>query len=470
MNISIGAINKIDEIFEKAYSENRNMLYEHEVYEMLEWVKLDVPKNILITDVNQVTEEMLLPYGEKIVIKVVSKDVIHKQKVGGVKIVNKHDAIFVQYVIDKMREEVLSHYPDKIIDIEGFLLVEYVEFTNSLGNELLIGIKSDRAFGPVITVSKGGDDAEFFAKSNCVCVAITVKKNIAGNDNSLIQDKEDENDYTEYEEFLDMEEARDSHEEIKERSPLGYSQNIYQREEEEFHTLNDLIYTDTNQPAWKDFIAALTIPGTTYWEDFKFDHFTIDEAHSDRNLSVESRRMELSLQGSERAARTERKLTHMRKTNPGCHYTASTGTALTNRMSEIFTWQRFMAPDHLKSVNIHCYDAWLATYGYQSTELEITPDLRNWEPRTRYRGYKNVPSLLSLFHNFTDNIVNEDLALNLPDIEGGKPQSILVERTPQLDEHAQEIWERVDRIQEGEVDPGEDNIISIMHGCKCRCF
>jgi acyl-CoA synthetase (NDP forming) len=49
---------------------------------------------------------MLQPYGEKVVIKVVSKDVIHKQKVDGVKIVNKHDAIFVQYVIDKMREEV----------------------------------------------------------------------------------------------------------------------------------------------------------------------------------------------------------------------------------------------------------------------------------------------------------------------------------------------------------------------------
>ena len=283
---------------------------------------------------------------------------------------------------------------------------------------------------------------------------------VAENDNIPSLNEEDE--YTDYDEFLDMEEARDNYEDTKESNILGYSQNIYQREEEEFHTLNDLIYTDADQPAWKDFIAALSVPNSTYWEDFKFDHFTIDEAHSDRNLNVESRRMELSLQGSERAARTERKLTHMRKTNPDCHYTASTGTALTNRMSEIFTWQRFMAPDHLKAVNIHCYDAWLATYGYQSTELEITPDLRNWEPRTRYRGYKSVPSLLSLFHNFTDNIVNADLSLNLPDVEGGSPQSILVERTPQLDEYAQEVWRRLDRIKNEKIDLVENDISSIM--------
>ncbi len=164
MEISIGAINKINNIFEKANNEKRTMLYEHEVYELLDWVGLAVPRNVLITESKQVTPTVLQPFGDKIVIKVVSRDIIHKQKLGGVKIVNKHDHIFVQYVIDKMKEEVLLHYEGESPHIEGFLIVEFVEFSSGLGNELLLGIKSDRAFGPVITLSKGGDDAEFFAK------------------------------------------------------------------------------------------------------------------------------------------------------------------------------------------------------------------------------------------------------------------------------------------------------------------
>ena len=41
--------------------------------------------------------------------------------------------------------------------------MEYVPHTEALGYEVLLGFRDDPAFGPVLTVSKGGDDAEFFA-------------------------------------------------------------------------------------------------------------------------------------------------------------------------------------------------------------------------------------------------------------------------------------------------------------------
>ena len=47
--------------------------------------------------------------------------------------------------------------------IDGFLIVEYVPHTEALGYEVLLGLREDPAFGPVLTLSKGGDDAEFFA-------------------------------------------------------------------------------------------------------------------------------------------------------------------------------------------------------------------------------------------------------------------------------------------------------------------
>ena len=43
------------------------------------------------------------------------------------------------------------------------LLVEFVPYEKDLGNELLLGFRASEAFGPVISFSKGGSDAEYFA-------------------------------------------------------------------------------------------------------------------------------------------------------------------------------------------------------------------------------------------------------------------------------------------------------------------
>ena len=42
--------------------------------------------------------------------------------------------------------------------------MEYVEYSRELGNEILLGIRESQAFGPVISFSKGGTDAEHFAR------------------------------------------------------------------------------------------------------------------------------------------------------------------------------------------------------------------------------------------------------------------------------------------------------------------
>lgn len=156
---------KIDSVFAKAASEGRDTLYEHEVYDILGSAGLDVPHHVFISEPEKVSEETLMEFGDRLVIKIVSPEIPHKQKLGGVKVVSNTETLFVQYVLNRMKEQVLSHFPgDGKPEIVGFLLVEYVNFTQSLGNELLIGVKNDEAFGPVVTLSKGGDDAEFFAK------------------------------------------------------------------------------------------------------------------------------------------------------------------------------------------------------------------------------------------------------------------------------------------------------------------
>jgi len=157
---------RINSVFSNAFAQNRNTLYEHEVYEVLDSVGVEVPYCIFVEDSEQVTEKLLSGFKSQfLMVKTVSRDMAHNQKYGGVKKVSGKDPLFVQFVMNKMKNEVLSHFSDNEKPrIDGFLIVEFVKFTQALGNELMIGQKEDAAFGAVTTITKGGDDAEFFAK------------------------------------------------------------------------------------------------------------------------------------------------------------------------------------------------------------------------------------------------------------------------------------------------------------------
>jgi acyl-CoA synthetase (NDP forming) len=155
---------KIDGILECAGRERRKSLFEHEVYGVLSALDLSVPKFLFVRDPAEVTELELRGFGHSLIVKIVSPDIPHKQKLGGVKKVSAADPLYVQFVLSRMKEEVLSHFAsEEAPRITGFLLVEYIPHTQAIGYEVLIGFREDPAFGPVLTVSKGGDDAEFFA-------------------------------------------------------------------------------------------------------------------------------------------------------------------------------------------------------------------------------------------------------------------------------------------------------------------
>lgn len=161
--LSQQAVQGVDGILGGAAREGRSSLYEHEVYGILSCLGLSVPKFLFVQDPRQVGDAELRELGHKLVVKIVSPEIAHKQKLGGVRVVNGTDALYVQYVLARMKEEVESHFPGRPPCIAGFLVVEHVPHTQALGYEVLIGFREDPAFGPALTVSKGGDDAEFFA-------------------------------------------------------------------------------------------------------------------------------------------------------------------------------------------------------------------------------------------------------------------------------------------------------------------
>lgn len=170
----------IARIFEKAEEEGRNFLLEHEVYALLRKLGIQTPRFHLLLKGEKVDREILAVFsGESVVLKIVSPLIIHKTEVGGVQFVKK-DVAGVNRAVREMLDEVprkyrewsrskAVHIKEKKLtlhemkeSIKGILVLEHVDYEKTgFGEELLIGLRNSREFGPVVTMDVGGVDVEY---------------------------------------------------------------------------------------------------------------------------------------------------------------------------------------------------------------------------------------------------------------------------------------------------------------------
>lgn len=181
---------KVTRVLADAAGEGRYQLYEHETYEMLSAMGSEsVPEYLLFGRSERLASDALVPFlGEKVVLKVVSPDVVHKSDVGGVKVVSRLagkvrsesrrmvDVVssrFAQMIESKPELGVASYSGltgDGLLEavnkrIRGVLITQYLPpESDALGNELLVSLRWTREFGMVITAGLGGMDAELYAE------------------------------------------------------------------------------------------------------------------------------------------------------------------------------------------------------------------------------------------------------------------------------------------------------------------
>ncbi len=156
----------IDSLLATAAAEGRDFLHEHEVYAILRSVGLQTPTCHFVRRPEDLAAGALSEFGSShVMLKIVSGDIPHKSAVGGVQKVMR-DRERVRAAMVRMREAVLAHpkFAKAAPRLEGFLLTSFVEYSKELGNEALIGLKENLAFGPLVSFSKGGADAEHFAR------------------------------------------------------------------------------------------------------------------------------------------------------------------------------------------------------------------------------------------------------------------------------------------------------------------
>src|SRR5574341_76679 len=160
---------QIEQILNRVCQDNRFTLLEPEAYQILQHLETSLPEfDFLLADKLQLpqlsgsVEQTLKHFGsEKIVLKIVSPDISHKQDAGGVLFAQKN-AQEVCSAVDKLLQNAREKQPEAVV--KGILLAEFVEHSSEFGHELLLGLKQDQAVGPIITFGAGGTQTEFYAQ------------------------------------------------------------------------------------------------------------------------------------------------------------------------------------------------------------------------------------------------------------------------------------------------------------------
>jgi N12 class adenine-specific DNA methylase len=214
----------------------------------------------------------------------------------------------------------------------------------------------------------------------------------------------------------------------------------------------------------KDLLAQDKKDDGLVFDELGVDHIFVDEAQYYKNLETPTK-MErvagIQTGGSERAFDVYMKARFLHEQHEGHGVTFATGTPISNTMVEMYTMQRYLDSDGLKSRGLEHFDAWAATFGEVIDTMEISPDGASLRPRSRFARFTNLPELQQMFRAFSDVQTAEQLDLPRPSLEGSKPIVVACPMSEEQRALQQELVERYERLRSQKVDPREDNALNI---------
>ncbi|HLR13598.1 MAG TPA: acetate--CoA ligase family protein [Burkholderiaceae bacterium] len=138
----------IEALFNQAQQENRDLL-EFEARDVLRSHGINVAKEVVVRSVEELEEKAAVFGGQPLVMKVMSKDILHKSDAGGVKL-NLRGPEALKAAWQEINDNARQY--DANADVHGVLLAPMVK----PGVEVIIGVVQDPVFGPVMMFGLGG--------------------------------------------------------------------------------------------------------------------------------------------------------------------------------------------------------------------------------------------------------------------------------------------------------------------------
>jgi len=153
------------EIFKKVKNSRRNNLTEFEAREILDYYNIPVVKGDIVKSIEE-GKKLVEKIGYPIVLKVVSRQIIHKTDVGGV-ILNIRNETELYQAYHRIIKNVEEKAPKAKID--GFFIQQMLPNDR----EVIVGGKKDSTFGQTIAFGLGGVFVEVLEDVSFRVVPIT---------------------------------------------------------------------------------------------------------------------------------------------------------------------------------------------------------------------------------------------------------------------------------------------------------
>ena len=121
----------------------------------------------------------------------------------------------------------------------------------------------------------------------------------------------------------------------------------------------------------------------------------------------------------------------------------ATGTPISNSMTEMYTMQRYLQYDTLRSQGLQHFDAWASTFGETITAIELAPEGTGYRAKTRFARFYNLPELISMFKQVADVQTADMLKLPIPEAEYHneviKPSKFQTDMVASFSERAEKV-------------------------------
>ena len=200
----------------------------------------------------------------------------------------------------------------------------------------------------------------------------------------------------------------------------------------------------------------------TSFDELDITTLVIDEAHNFKNISIDSHAdsvVGMHAKGSKKCDEMLDKVQYVRAQGGGVIF--STGTPLTNSISDLFVLQMFLQPEQLKMLHLNHFDEWINNFATRQTGFEVDVDSKNYRVRTRFSSFHNIPELMSLFANVCDFYSSDDGGMNLPECEGYT--DVIVEKSIEQETYIDDLVNRTERIRQKHMRGKQDNLLKVTH-------
>ena len=199
------------------------------------------------------------------------------------------------------------------------------------------------------------------------------------------------------------------------------------------------------------------------FEELGVDRLFIDEADMFKNLYLYTKMRNvggISQTEALKASDLYMKCRYLDELTGNKGVVFATGTPVSNSMAEMYTMQRYLQYDTLERLELTHFDSWAAQFGETVTSMELKPEGKGFQQKTRFANFYNLPELMAIFKEVADIQTADMLGLPVPK---ANYETVVCKPSEMQKEMVSSLAERADAVRSGAVDPSVDNMLLITN-------